>query len=1361
MPDYDFSHLNNRLFEQLVQALSAKILGPSVSIFGDGPDGGREATFEGRVSFPSIHNSWDGYGVIQAKFRQRSVGIKDDGDWAISQLKSEIEKYLDPKLGYRKPEYFIFATNLVLTPVRERGSKDRLTAILQDFGNRLPLKGYDIWDYDKLRVFLDGDEGVRRAYTAWITPGDVLAETIERLSPRSPLFLETLHNFLEKEMLSDEYVNLEQAGHDANERISLARIFVDLPTVDEGHGLIAREAGHSRQSLTEEGHNSNVDLGFVKQMLAISRERLDPKSQEVRSIVSRPDAEASRHPSGRFVLIGGPGQGKTTVGQFICQIFRASIINRRAGHSISLETQRALSLIKNHCQEEGLELSLVPRFPFRIVLNEFASALSSDNLPQVNSVLSFLVYKIQNRTDRSVTLEDVLQWLSRYPSIVVFDGLDEVPSSSNRDQVLQSIRDFWIDVTSINADILSIATSRPQGYNEDFSPDLYQHQRLTPLTKEFGKHFAKRLADVRYGSDMDRRQKVLDRLERAFDSESTFRLMRSPLQITIMAALVDQMGQPPQARWNLFNSYYQVIYKREVERDIPASSILRRFQPDINAIHSRVGLLLQVDSEHSGRTDARLSRERFVSLVTKRLEEEGHEGDGLKSLTKQIVNAAAERLVFLVGLESDQVGFEIRSLQEFMASECLMGGKDVEVRNRLREIAPLPNWRNVFLFAAGKCFTERQHLREAIHSICGTLNETNGDRVSGEYLAGSSLAIDILDDGLTRNQPRFARSFARTALRALDVPNDEFHVHLAGVYEPQLEQVYLSEVSRRIMDPRKGASLGAWHCLLRLVERNVHWAKELAEKNWPSNTDEQVSILEGSIGFWRNHWAAAKFLELLPIMRVSLLRDIYHTGMMRTSYEASSHYRMDASTVHGEELPPERVAMIKVLEGSDFRLLPRIAFLGDGYFGIPTIIRPSDDSSWFLQLQSLEGIHPSWVVYKSASTFLQNPTKDSLANMLKEIAPLISSESNEGDFLWPTMVPWPLAACLTMCHTESDALEMAKRARSGDLGDVDDWLRAQKRWTIDGVTEKDISSMTDERLPFDMCIGASGFPVSLAPLPDFRSYSEETPQFQRVLNFHSKLRTKKSRSFAAYLIHMRLVGMHLLRLRSDLECEVELNLQDVLRIYEDLPAGFPVPLDVVFDHIRGTNQEVVDFFRLLKQRNRGFHTLSIHRAFKKDRLEELGRVFSKEREFSLLAFVFGTLAESGQLPRNLVDIPGPEAFSKSDDKMSALVIKLAQESWETDRVGLLIKHIKEIGNAETEPEFYERIVGTLERNRPTSRIFERFLVDLRKILPRDCYELRSRHMRLLGDALSRRTTRFSDPAEWKRFAFPVGIVELL
>ena len=52
------------------RALAARVLGSGIVVFGDGPDGGREATFERKLTFPSTVEGWDGYGVVQAKYRQ-------------------------------------------------------------------------------------------------------------------------------------------------------------------------------------------------------------------------------------------------------------------------------------------------------------------------------------------------------------------------------------------------------------------------------------------------------------------------------------------------------------------------------------------------------------------------------------------------------------------------------------------------------------------------------------------------------------------------------------------------------------------------------------------------------------------------------------------------------------------------------------------------------------------------------------------------------------------------------------------------------------------------------------------------------------------------------------------------------------------------------------------------------------------------------------------------------------------------------------------------------------------------------------------------------------------------------------------
>lgn len=246
MPDYDFTGLSPRSFEHLIQSIALKVVSPKTIIFGDGTDGGREATFDGKTNYPSADESWDGYIVFQAKFRQRPENDgKKDGAWAIGQLKKELEDFANLDKKRRKPDYYIFATNVVLTPVKDTGSKDIAYGTFQDFKDTVPLKGYDIWDYDKIARFIDDNADIRQAYAAWITSGDVLTEVMKILSFNRPNFQTVISNFLQKELLTDLYANLEQAGHSNEDKIPLASVFVDLPIV--GRFVLYKNLWHQKQ----------------------------------------------------------------------------------------------------------------------------------------------------------------------------------------------------------------------------------------------------------------------------------------------------------------------------------------------------------------------------------------------------------------------------------------------------------------------------------------------------------------------------------------------------------------------------------------------------------------------------------------------------------------------------------------------------------------------------------------------------------------------------------------------------------------------------------------------------------------------------------------------------------------------------------------------------------------------------------------------------------------------------------------------------------------------------------------------------------------------------------------------------------
>ncbi|MFJ2393399.1 hypothetical protein ACIOTI_11675 [Streptomyces sp. NPDC087843] len=161
--DHNLSGLSTREFEHVSQALAQAILGPGVSVFGDGRDGGREATFEGRVPYPSELDAWDGYGVVQAKFRQRTDQQPQDAvSWLKGQVKEELEAWLSPaSKRERLPEYLIFTTNVILTPVPGSGGIAQIEQFVSTYAACLGLKGWAVWSYDQLCRYLDRYDSIR------------------------------------------------------------------------------------------------------------------------------------------------------------------------------------------------------------------------------------------------------------------------------------------------------------------------------------------------------------------------------------------------------------------------------------------------------------------------------------------------------------------------------------------------------------------------------------------------------------------------------------------------------------------------------------------------------------------------------------------------------------------------------------------------------------------------------------------------------------------------------------------------------------------------------------------------------------------------------------------------------------------------------------------------------------------------------------------------------------------------------------------------------------------------------------------------------------------------------------------------
>lgn len=303
------------------------------------------------------------------------------------------------------------------------------------------------------------------------------------------------------------------------------------------------------------------------------------------------------------VLMGGPGQGKSTISQFLCQIYRAQLL---AEHPAGTDSQvnAALKRVQDVLEATQLPTIGAKRWPISIKLTDFADSLA---VGESRSVLEYIANHINARSGHDLRVEQVRRWLRLYPWIVFLDGLDEVPASSNRTQVIDMIREFLVDVASIEADVSLVVTTRPQGYSGEFDGTDFRQLTLAPLAVGKALAYAQKLLAIRVGVDSDRYRQSVARVQRATTDQSTLRLMSSPLQVTILTLLVERQGQAPRDRWRLFSHYYRVIYQREQENGGMLATLLSDHESDINAVHFRVGYTLQLRSEQAGDTESHLA----------------------------------------------------------------------------------------------------------------------------------------------------------------------------------------------------------------------------------------------------------------------------------------------------------------------------------------------------------------------------------------------------------------------------------------------------------------------------------------------------------------------------------------------------------------------------------------------------------------------------------------------------------------------------------------------------------------------------------------------------------------------------------
>lgn len=134
MARYRYDELTPSAFEDLIVDVCNELLGNGTTGFASGPDGGRDAKFEGTANgFPSQYAPWSGITIVQAKHTDKVEASYSDGDFLSnknSTLNNELPRIKNLHDKGELDHYIIFS-NRKMTGGAEQKIKNEISEYCQ------------------------------------------------------------------------------------------------------------------------------------------------------------------------------------------------------------------------------------------------------------------------------------------------------------------------------------------------------------------------------------------------------------------------------------------------------------------------------------------------------------------------------------------------------------------------------------------------------------------------------------------------------------------------------------------------------------------------------------------------------------------------------------------------------------------------------------------------------------------------------------------------------------------------------------------------------------------------------------------------------------------------------------------------------------------------------------------------------------------------------------------------------------------------------------------------------------------------------------------------------------------------------
>nr|WP_260680728.1 hypothetical protein [Arthrobacter sp. KBS0703] len=448
-------------------------------------------------------------------------------------------------------------------------------------------------------------------------------------------------------------------------------------------------------------------------------------------------------------LLGVPGQGKSTLGQYLCQIHRASI-------KPDLAAATDLPAVTD------------PKLPLRVDLSDYALWLSGrdpfgeeeitrrarDRRRDERSLELFLVALCTFHSGgRRVTVEQLQSLLERYPSLLVLDGLDEVGDPRLRKMVLEEIDRFsWrMGRSEAKRRFQILVTARPNAASlPEPDKEKFQTLELCPLDAKLQREFVERWTDVN-----GIRGLALQKLRRTFEERTTYdhvaQLADNPMQLTILLFLISRKGDAvPINRTPLYTDYMATFMDREVNKQ----QIHRDHVPHVIEVTSFLGWHMQSGVESERGAD-RMTLQAIQDTLLLYFRRTGGPADRAEDLFQ----AVTDRFWALTSKSEGTFEFAVQPVREYFAAKFLAewAGQDrrdpLPKSDVLKELIKRNYWMNTARFYAG--FANPNELA----SLRYGLEEALAD---GAHPLQERLAVwTLLSDGIFANKQAVQRDVAK------------------------------------------------------------------------------------------------------------------------------------------------------------------------------------------------------------------------------------------------------------------------------------------------------------------------------------------------------------------------------------------------------------------------------------------------------------------------------------------------------------------------------------------------------------------------------------------------------------------------